>query len=144
MSKRGYVSIIVCSICLFLLPLSVITICIAQDVTNDEKIIQRYKQLLYQKPKEGSTFDRVYQFYLEGSGLEAMLNDYQAEVQANSNDPNLHLILGHLYKRLGKNIDAVKAYQRAVENSNLKTTIHISHWVSSMPHFKTVKQLSQL
>ncbi len=115
MSKRGYMSIIVCSICLFLLPLSVITICVAQDATNDEKIIQRYKQLLYQKPKEGSTFDRVYQFYLEGSGLEAMLNDYQAEVQANSNDPNLHLILGHLYKRLGKDIDAVKAYQRAVE-----------------------------
>ncbi|MYB64334.1 tetratricopeptide repeat protein [Candidatus Poribacteria bacterium] len=115
MSKRGYKSIIVCLICLFLLPFSIITLCIAQDVTNDEIIIQRYKQLLHQNPKEGSTFDRVYQFYLESAGLEAMLNDYQAEVQANSNDPNLHLILGHLYKRLGKDIDAVKAYQRAVE-----------------------------
>ncbi len=115
MSKQGYISIIVCLMCLFLLPLFVITICIAQDVTNDEKIIERYKQILYQKPKEGSTFDRVYQFYLEGAGLDAMLNDYLTEVQAEPNDSNLQLILGHLYKRLGKETDAIRTYQRAVE-----------------------------
>jgi tetratricopeptide (TPR) repeat protein len=90
-------------------------IILAQDATNDAKIIERYKLMLNQKPKEGSTFDRLYQFYLEGDGLEAMVADYQAEAQAKPNNSNVHLILGHIYKRLGKDKEALTAYQRAVE-----------------------------
>ena len=101
-------SFIVCALCL---P----SITFAQDETNDAKIIERYKLMLSRKPKEGSTFDRLYQFYLEGAGLEAMVTDYQAEVQAKPDNPNPQLILGHIYKRLGKDAEAVKAYQRAVE-----------------------------
>lgn len=89
----------------------------SQDEATDEKIIERYKLMLIQKPKEGSTFDRLYQFYLEDAGLEAMVSDYQSEVQAKPNNPNIHLILGHIYKRLGKDKDALTAYQRAVELS---------------------------
>ena len=88
---------------------------IAQQSAEDENIIGRYKQILLQKPKEGSTFDRLYQFYLEGSGLDVMLSDYQSEAEAKPNDPNLQLILGHLYKRLGKDTQAIRTYQRAVE-----------------------------
>lgn len=88
-----------------------------QDEVTDEKIIERYKLMLIQKPKEGSTFDRLYQFYLEGSGLEAMVSDYQSEAQAKPNDPSIQLILGHIYKRLGKDKESLTAYQRAVELS---------------------------
>ncbi|MDE0315696.1 MAG: tetratricopeptide repeat protein [Candidatus Poribacteria bacterium] len=87
----------------------------SQDEASDEKIIERYKLMLNRKPKEGSTFDRLYQFYLEGAGLDAMLSDYQADAQAKPNDSNLQLILGHIYKRLGKDTEAIAAYQRAVE-----------------------------
>ena len=87
----------------------------AQEATDDAKIIERYKQMLSRKPKEGSTFDRLYQFYLEGAGLDAMVADYQAETQTNPDNANPQLILGHIYKRLGKDAEAVKAYQRAVE-----------------------------
>ena len=100
--------LIVCALCL---P----AITLAQDEANDAKIIERYKRMLSRKPKEGSTFDRLYQFYLEGSGLDAMVTDYQAEAEANPDNPNVQLILGHIYKRLGKDAEAVKAYQRAVE-----------------------------
>ena len=86
----------------------------AQDTTDDAKIIERYKLMLSRKPKEGRTFDRLYQFYLEGNGLDAMEADYQAEAAAKPDAPNLQLILGHIYKRLGKDIEAVNAYQRAV------------------------------
>ena len=89
-------------------------IILAQDETSDAKIIERYKLMLNQKPKEGSTFDRLYQFYLEGDGLEKMVADYQAETQAKPNDPNIQLILGHIYKRLGKDKEALAAYQRTV------------------------------
>ena len=31
-------------------------------------------------------------------------------------DPNAQLVLGHLYKRIGKDAETVAAYQRAVQN----------------------------
>lgn len=87
----------------------------AQDEAVDEKIVMRYKQMLEHKPKEGSTFDRLYQLYLEGQGLDQMVVDYQTEVGAKPENPNLQLILGHIYKRLGKNTEAILAYRRAVD-----------------------------
>ena len=102
-------------LCLIFLTVYFSPLLLAQDEANDAKIIERYKLMLSRKPKEGSTFDRLYQFYLEGSGLDAMVADYQAEAQAKPDDPNPQLILGHIYKRLGKDPEAVKAYQRAVD-----------------------------
>ena len=88
---------------------------VAQDETSDEKIIERYKLMLSRKPKEGSTFDRLYQLYLEDAGLEQMVVDYQRAATAQPDNPNLQLILGHIHKRLGKDEETIAAYQRAVE-----------------------------
>ena len=111
MFERGKCLIVVCVLyllsCTFYLP----SIAFAQD----EKVIERYKLMLSRNPKEGSTFDRLYQFYLEGTGLDAMVTDYQAEAQAKPNDSNIQLILGHTYKRLGRDLETLAAYQRAVE-----------------------------
>ena len=54
----------------------------AQDEAVDKKIVERYKQMLERKPKEGSTFDRLYQLYLEGQGLDQIVIDYQTEADA--------------------------------------------------------------
>ena len=104
---------------IFVLSLTICALCFtpvtfAQEGTDDAKIIERYKLMLSRKPKEGSTFDRLYQFYLEGDGLDAMVTDYQAEAAAKPDAPNTQIILGHIYKRLGKDTEATKAYQRAV------------------------------
>ena len=107
--------VVVFSLCLICFTLYLSPILLAQDAANDAKIIERYKLMLSRKPKEGSTFDRLYQFYLEGAGLDAMVADYQAEAAAAPDNPNMQLILGHIYKRLGKDADAVAAYLRAVE-----------------------------
>lgn len=88
---------------------------LAQEGDRNERIIQRYKQILHRKPKEGNAFDRLYQFYLEGPGLDQMVADYQAEARENPNDPSIRLILGHIYKRLGKDREAIQAYKRGVE-----------------------------
>ena len=114
MFERQKYSIALCVLYLLFSTLLLSPIILAQDETSDAKIIERYKLMLNQKPKEGSTFDRLYQFYLEGDGLEKMVADYQAEVQAKPNNPNVQLILGHIYKRLGKDKEALTAYQRAV------------------------------
>lgn len=87
----------------------------ATTAAQDEKVVERYKLMLSRNPKEGSTFDRLYQFYLEGDGLDAMVADYQAEAEVKPNDSNLQLILGHIHKRLGKDTETLAAYQRAVE-----------------------------
>ncbi len=89
----------------------------AQDEAVDQKIIERYKQMLERKPKEGSTFDRLYRLYLEGFGLDQMVVDYQTEVTSKPDNPNLQLILGHIYKRIGKNTEAIVAYRHAVDLS---------------------------
>ena len=100
----------------------------AQDEVADQKIIERYKQMLERKPKEGSTFDRLYQLYLEGLGLDQMVVDYQTEAAAKPENPNLQLILGHIYKRLGKNTEAILAYQRAVDLASDDYYPHFRAW----------------
>ena len=115
MYRRQNCFIIVFALYLFAFFLCYNPLTFAQDAADDEKIIERYKLMLSRKPKEGSTFDRLYQFYLESAGLEAMVADYQAEAKTKPDDPNVQLILGHIHKRLGKDADAVTAYQRAVE-----------------------------
>ena len=107
-------AIAICVLYLIVCSLHLTSITFAQDETNDAKIIERYKQMLSRKPKEGSTFDRLYQFYLEGAGLDAMVADYQAEAEAKPDAPNVQLILGHIHKRLGNDTEAINAYQRAV------------------------------
>ena len=109
--KKYVISVFIVSLIAYILCLTSTTF--AQEATDDAKIIERYKQMLNRKPKEGSTFDRLYQFYLEGAGLDAMVADYQAEAAAKPDAPNLQLILGHIHKRLGKDTEAIKAYQRA-------------------------------
>ena len=87
----------------------------AITLAQDEKVVERYKLMLNRNPKEGSTFDRLYQLYLEDAGLDTMVADYQAAAEAKPNDSNLQLILGHIHKRLGKDAETLAAYQRAVE-----------------------------
>ena len=118
MFRRQKHTIAVYVLCFIVCSLYFASITLAQDEANDAKIIERYKRMLSRKPKEGSTFDRLYQFYLEGSGLDAMVADYQAEAQAKPDDANPQLILGHIYKRLGKDAEAIEAYQRAVTLSS--------------------------
>ena len=113
--KRPTIAVYV--LCLIVCSSGFTSITLAQDETDDAKIIERYKLMLSRKPKEGSTFDRLYQFYLEGPGLDAMITDYQTEAAAKPDAPNVQLILGHIYKRIGKDPEAIKAYQRAVTRS---------------------------
>ena len=132
-------SFIVCALCFT-------SIAFAQEATDDAKIIERYKQMLNRKPKEGSTFDRLYQFYLEGPGLDAMVADYQAAAQAKPDNPNFQLILGHIYKRFGKDPEAIKAYQRAVTLSSNDYYPHLAlgHIYTTLrQHEETINALTK-
>ena len=64
--------------------------------------------------RNDSAFDRLYQIYLNGEGVERMLEDFQEEAESKPNNAELQLILGHIYKRLGKDKEAINAYKHAV------------------------------
>ena len=111
MFRKEKCLILVCVLYLLSCTFYFSTITLAQD----ETVAERYKLMLSRNPKEGSTFDRLYQLYLEDAGLDTMVADYQAAAAAKPNDSNLQLILGHIHKRLGKDAETLAAYQRAVE-----------------------------
>ena len=107
----------------------------AQNTANDDKIRQSYKLILSRTPKEGkegSPFDRLYKLYLEGPGLEQMVADYQAKAQAEPNNPNPQLILGHIHKRLGQEAETLAAYKHAV---TLAPTNYYPHLVLGQMYF---------
>ena len=104
----------------------------AQETVNDDKIRQSYKLILKRTPKEGSPFDRLYKLYLGGPGLEQMVADYQAKAQAEPNNPNPQLILGHIHKRLGQEAETLAAYKHAV---TLAPTNYYPHLVLGQMYF---------
>ena len=83
MSNRKKRVISVCTVSFIACILCFTSITLAQDEASDAKIIERYKSMLNRKPKEGSTFDRLYQFYLEGAGLDAMVAIIRQKQQLN-------------------------------------------------------------
>ena len=93
---------------------------------KDDKIIERYKLMLEHKPTEGSTFDRLYHFYVEGPGLEQMVADYQTLIEAEPNSPNLQLILGHILNGWAK-IQKPSPPTNAPSNSNQRIIIPNLH-----------------
>ncbi len=118
----------------------------AQEENNDTKVIERYKLMLHRKPREGSTFDRLYQFYLEGDGLTAMVSEYEKEAEASPKDANLKLILGHIYKRLGNDTDALTSYQSAVEHAPNDYYTHFALgqlYVTLREHEEAINALSK-
>ncbi len=118
----------------------------AQDENNDAQVIERYRMMLNRKPREGSTFDRLYQFYLEGDGLTTMVSEYEKEAQAKPQDANIQLILGHIYKRLGNDTDALSSYQRAVELAPNDYYTHFALgqlYVTLRKHEEAINELSK-
>ncbi len=113
--KRKRIACIVCLLWLALLPSSTV---FAQNEDGEDKVIERYKQMLERKPKAGSTFDRLYQFYLEGAGLDAMAADYQTAayqraVELAPNNYYPHFALGQAYATLRRYEDAIAALTQA-------------------------------
>ena len=70
--------------------------------------------MLERKPKEGSTFDRLYQLYLEGQGLEQMVVDYQTEAtcKAGQSEPTIdsgtHLQTAWQKYRISRGVSACR------------------------------------
>jgi len=81
-------------------------------------------QTTYQKdrqnnPRDGesSPFERIYQLYVDGPGVSQLASEYEAAVKENPGDANAHLVLAHVYKKLGREQQMLSAYRKAVRLS---------------------------
>jgi tetratricopeptide (TPR) repeat protein len=102
-----------------------ITVCLLMTLSfialsaQNADVLERYRRILHDNPRdeEGGSFERMYRLYLDGPGVDQLVREYETAAKENPNDANIHLILGHIYKRLGKEGKAIEEYRRAVKLS---------------------------
>ena len=91
-------------------------LCLAIRVSAETlpPVIDRYEHLLIRSPGKGTAFDKVYQHFFEGEGLEKLAGRWRAQAEAPGADVATYwLLLGALAERQGKTPEAIKLYQKA-------------------------------
>ncbi len=99
-----------------LLILYVALLCLADRIEAETlpPVVERYEQLLARSPGKGTAFDKVYQHFFEGEGLEILTTRWTAKADAGGPDAATYwLLLGILAERQGKAPEAIRLYQKA-------------------------------
>ncbi len=78
-----------------------------------DPVTARYEQLLLRTPEPGPAFDKLYDTYARGEGLEALEKRWQAG--AEKGGAPYWLLLGHLAERRGQAAGARAAFRKASE-----------------------------
>ncbi len=74
----------------------------------EEKMLDRYRQVLVANPTEGIAFDRLWKYYADKGQTNQFIDEYRTGGTFAS-----EMILGHLLRRVGKEDEARAAYERA-------------------------------
>lgn len=96
---------------LVLLPLAAV----AQESALSPQVLQRFEQMLEQNPAYGAAFDKVYQHYLEGEGLDALDRHWLEAAKAEDKASAFRTLRGLLAQRRGQVALARDAFQTAAE-----------------------------
>ena len=75
-------------------------------------VVERYEQMLVKSPQKGTAFDRIYQHFFEGEGLEKLTERWRSKAAGTSGGEAAayELLLGMLAERIGKPNDARDFY----------------------------------
>jgi predicted Zn-dependent protease len=75
-------------------------------------VVERYEQMLVRSPGKGTAFEKVYQHFFEGEGVEKLAARWQSLAEAgNANAANYWLLRGLLAERQGRNDEAAGFYE---------------------------------
>jgi tetratricopeptide (TPR) repeat protein len=96
---------------LVLLPLAAV----AQESALSPQVLQRFEQMLEQNPAYGAAFDKVYQHYLEGEGLDALDRHWLEAAKAEGKASSFRTLRGLLALRRGQVALARDAFKTAAE-----------------------------
>ena len=107
----------------FLCLLLASTLCTAQEsVEAQQRVIERYRELLIQSPKKGAIFDRVYGHYVDTGQSVLLYQDCQKATQDQPTKAGAWMLLGLVAERRGKTEQAAEAFQTA---ANLEPNNHL-------------------
>jgi len=76
-------------------------------------VVERYEQMLVRSPGKGTSFDKVYQHYFEGEGVEKLKERWTAKLEGDE-AATYRLLLGMLADRQGNAAEAIQLYQKVV------------------------------
>jgi tetratricopeptide (TPR) repeat protein len=76
----------------------------------EEKMLDRYRQVLTANPTQGIAFDRLWKFYADKGQTNELIEEYRKGGTFAS-----EMVLGHLLRKSGKNDEARAAYERAAK-----------------------------
>ena len=91
--------------------------------TVKTKLSNATSRCLSESRKREVRLTGLYQFYLEGAGLDAMAADYQTAALANPNNYYPHFALGQAYATLRRYEDAIAALTQARLNTQLNRSL---------------------
>lgn len=78
--------------------------------------VARYEQMLLKTPAEGTAFDKVFQFYQAGAGLEQLDKDWEKKAEADpANAAGYFTLRALLAERRNQSEIAATLYQKAIE-----------------------------
>ncbi|HSI85456.1 MAG TPA: tetratricopeptide repeat protein [Candidatus Methylacidiphilales bacterium] len=79
-------------------------------------VILRYEQILLKSPGKGASFEKIYQHFLQGPGLQALADRWKAASETRPPNEFAYLLVqGLLAERRGKPADARTAYEQATK-----------------------------
>jgi tetratricopeptide (TPR) repeat protein len=96
---------------LVLLPLAALS----QGNTLSPQVVQRFGQMLEQNPAYGAAFDKIYQHYLEGEGLDALDRHWAEAAKAEGKESSYRTLRGLLALRRGQVALARDAFKTAAD-----------------------------
>ncbi|MDR1483979.1 MAG: tetratricopeptide repeat protein [Planctomycetaceae bacterium] len=82
-------------------------------VRDADRLRNRFWQVIFDSPRRGATFDRLYNLYAESNEINQLINKGVELSQQKSNDSRSWVLLGLIYERCGDIDKAIAAYKRA-------------------------------
>lgn len=96
-----------------------------EDEAREQKVNDRYLQLLKRSPRKGTSLDRIYGFHVDRGTLDAYLKSLADEVAAGDPDGGASMILGMMEMRRGRDAASKNAFEKAEQ---LRPTDAIASW----------------
>ena len=84
-----------------------------QQEDPQQKITERFLQILEKNPRHGTALDRTYGHYVESGRIEELLGRYQKRTADNAKDATAWMILGLIESKRGNDAKAIEALRQA-------------------------------
>ncbi|MDR0338502.1 MAG: tetratricopeptide repeat protein, partial [Planctomycetaceae bacterium] len=110
----GYIGLIFCIFILYLFFALIFSVA-EEAVDREQQIIERFWEILIKSPRRGTTFDRVYTYYIDTGHAEQFLERCRNLTEQNPKHNKSWILYGLAAERRGAMELAAKAFQTATE-----------------------------